>query len=205
MKVEASGGLAELSKAHPDATFRILTSLSTNAGHMTLVEVEDLNPATVGGVLKNDPDVLTFDVLHRDDKKEVIQFLQESEPAAGRAGRESGNPPPYPLVLRNGWITAESITTHDRLSQFREQLDRAGVKYELLSVSQSHDPTELLTDRQREFIIEALKRGYFDTPRRCSLTDLAEALGVNKATASGILHRAEGAIIKEFMSDSLIA
>lgn len=199
MKVEASGGLSELSKAHPDATFRILTSLSTDVGHMTLVEVEDLDSKTVANFLEGDQDVLTYDVLHTDDRKAVIQFLQDSEPAAGQAGRESDNPPPYPLVLRNGWIHAESITTHDRLSAFREQLEAVGVKYELLSVTQSQDPTELLTERQREFVTEALERGYYDSPRRCSLTDIADTLGVNKATASGILHRAEGAIIKEFM------
>lgn len=203
MKVEANGSLAELSKEHPNATFRILTSLSTDAGHMTLVEVEKLNPKTVGEFLAEDPEVLTYDVLHTDDRKAVIQYLQDSEPDAGQAGRESGNPPPYPLVLRNEWIHAESTTTHDRLSQFRVELDAADVKYELLSVTQSHDPIELLTDRQREFIIEALERGYYDNPRRCSLTDLANAFAVNKATASGILHRAEGAIIKEFMSESM--
>lgn len=201
MKVEASGSLADLSEAHPDATFRILTSLSSDAGHMTLVEIEDLDRATVVESLADDPDVLTYDVLHADERKVVIQFLQDSEPPAGRAGRASGNPPPYPLLLRGGWVDAESTTTHDRLSEFKEQLDAAGVRFELLSVSQSHDPTALLTDRQREFVTEAIERGYYDTPRRCSLTDLADAMGVNKATASGILHRAEEAIIKEFMTE----
>lgn len=202
MKVEASGTLAKLSKERPDATFRILTSLSTGAGHMTLVEVEDLDSDAISEFLENDSEVLTYEVLHTDDRTSVVQFLQESEPAAGQAGRESGNPPPYPLVLRGGWIYAESTTTtHDRLSQFKAQLDAVGVKYELLSVAQSHDPAELLTDRQREFVTEALNRGYYDNPRQCTLTDVASAVGVNKATASGILHRAEGAIIKEFMSD----
>lgn len=201
MKVEADGSFADLSKEHPDVTFRILTSLSTDAGHMTLVEVEKLDPETVDEFLANDPEVLTYEVLHTDDRTSVVQFLQDSEPEAGQAGRESGNPPPYPLILRNGWIHAESTTTHDRLSQFRAQLDATDVNYELLSVTQSHDPTELLTERQREFMTEALERGYYDNPRRCSLTDLANAFGVNKATASGILHRAEGAIIKEFLRE----
>lgn len=201
MKVEASGSLAELSKAHPDVTFRILTSLTTDAGHMTLVEVEGLDSKAVTDFLEEDPDVLTYDALHIDDRKAVIQFLQDSEPAAGRAGRESDNPPPYPLVLRDGWIHTESITTYDHLTAFKEQLDSVGVKYELLSVTQSQDPTEMLTQRQREFVTEALERGYYDSPRRSSLTDIAAALGVNKATASGILHRAEGAIIKEFMEE----
>lgn len=203
MKVEASGSLADLSVAHPDATFRILTSLSTDAGHVTLVEIDDLDPEIVGEFLEGDPEVLAHDVLHADDQKAVVQFLQGSEPAAGRAGRASGNPPPYPLVLRDGWIHAESTTTHDRLSAFREQLDAVDVRYELLSVSQSRDPTALLTDRQREFVTEAIERGYYDAPRRCSLTDLADALGVNKATASGILHRAEGAIVKEFIGEPM--
>lgn len=204
MKVEASGALATLSKEHPDATFRILTSLATAAGHVTLVEVEDLDSDAMSEFLENDSDVLTYEMLHTDERTSVVQFLQESEPVAGQAGRESGNPPPYPLVLRDGWIHAESTTTHDRLSQFKAQLDSVGVKYELLSVTQSHDPTELLTDRQREFVTEALARGYYDNPRRCTLTDVASAVGVNKATASGILHRAEGAIIKEFMSEPAI-
>ncbi|WP_129116087.1 helix-turn-helix domain-containing protein [Halegenticoccus tardaugens] len=202
MKVEASGSLAELSKAYPDATFRILTSISTDAGHMTLVEIESLEPGTVTDILEDDSDVLTYEVLHTDDHKAVIQFLQDSEPGAGIAARESGNPPPFPLVLRDGWIHAESTTTHDRLSAFKDQLDAVGVKYELLSITQSHDPTELLTERQREFVSKALEHGYYDSPRGSSLTDLADALNVNKATASGILHRAEGAIIKEFMEEA---
>lgn len=201
MKVKADGSLAELSEDRPDATFRILTSLSTDAGHATVVAVEGLDAETVGEFLENDPAVVSFEVLHADERTAVVQYLQESEPAAGRAGRASANPPPYPLVLRDGWIHAESTTTHDRLSQFSAALDEAGVEYELSSVTRSHDPTELLTDRQREFVTEALERGYYDTPRRCSLTDLAEASGVNKATASGILHRAEGTIVEEFMGD----
>lgn len=200
MKVEASGTLATLSKEYPDATLRILTSLSTDTGHMTLAEVEDLDLDVMSEFLENDSEVVTYEVLHTDERTSVIQYLQKSEPDAGQAGRESGNPPPYPLVLRDGWIHAESTTTHDRLAQFKQQLDAGGVKYELLSVTQSHDPTELLTDRQREFVTEALERGYYDNPRQCTLTDVANAVGVNKATASGILHRAEGAIIKEFMS-----
>jgi predicted DNA binding protein len=64
---------------------------------------------------------------------------------------------------------------------------------------QSPDPSSILTDRQHELITEAIERGYYDSPRRCTLTNLANELGVNKATASGILHRAEGKLIKEFV------
>lgn len=202
MKVEADGSLATLSQDNPDAVFRILTSISTNKGHTTLVEIEALSPDIIDEYLETDQRVIRHQILDTDDRKTIVQFSQESEPAAGRAGQQSGNPPPYPLILRDGWIHAESTTTHEHLSEFKTHLDTAGIDYELLSVTQTHTTRELLTDRQSEFVTEALDRGYYDSPRQCSLTDIATALDVNKATASGILHRAESAIIKEFMNES---
>lgn len=201
MKVEAFGGLAALSTDHPDAEIALLTSCSTADGHVTLAEITGLNRDVVCRHLDDDPDVRSYEVIHADDRRLVVQFLQESEPAPGRAGRETENPPPFPMRIRDGWIVSEATTTHDRLTRFTDELEAAGVAYELLSITQSTDPRELLTDRQRELVERALERGYYDSPRRCSLTDLADELNVNKATASGILHRAEGAIIAEFMRD----
>lgn len=73
------------------------------------------------------------------------------------------------------------------------------MSYEVISVTPLVDPTNLLTDRQWRVVIEAVTRGYYDSPRECSLTELAATLGINKSTASDILHRAEG-LIKEFVA-----
>jgi len=59
----------------------------------------------------------------------------------------------------------------------------------------------LLTDRQRELLLAAVDAGYYDTPRECSLTDLATELDMAKSTVSETLHRAEGTIIEEFVAD----
>ncbi|WP_231186810.1 helix-turn-helix domain-containing protein [Haladaptatus sp. DYF46] len=48
-------------------------------------------------------------------------------------------------------------------------------------------------------VVEAVERGYYESPRQCTLTELAESFGVSKDTASGILHRAERRIIKRFL------
>ncbi|WP_254533404.1 helix-turn-helix domain-containing protein [Natrinema gelatinilyticum] len=93
--------------------------------------------------------------------------------------------------------------SHERLSQFTDELAAADIPYQILSVTQSHDSTEELTDRQQEFITEAVERGYYDSPRGCTLTELAESFDVNKSAASGVLHRAEGRIIKEFVAASV--
>lgn len=50
--------------------------------------------------------------------------------------------------------------------------------------------------------VEAVEAGYYDTPRDCTLTDLAETVGLAKSTCSETLHRAEGQIIKQFVAES---
>jgi predicted DNA binding protein len=52
-----------------------------------------------------------------------------------------------------------------------------------------------LTPLQREVISRAIIRGYFDWPRRSSLTDLAKELGVSKATLAEHIRRSEAKIL----------
>ncbi|GAA0236633.1 helix-turn-helix domain-containing protein [Haladaptatus pallidirubidus] len=200
MKVEAFGSLASLSTEYPTAEFTLLTSFSTEDGHVTLVKITGLDHEIARRCFETDPDVQSYDVLHDSDRELLVQFIQQSEPAPGRAARESATPPPFPMLIRNGWVLTEATTTHDQLAQFTDELEAADISYEIVSILQSTDPDELLTDRQRQFVTAAIDRGYYDSPRRCTLTDLAADLNVNKATASGILHRAEGTILKEFMN-----
>jgi hypothetical protein len=42
--------------------------------------------------------------------------------------------------------------------------------------------------------------GYYDTPRDCPLTELADELEIAKSTCSGTLHRAEETIVKRFVA-----
>lgn len=113
----------------------------------------------------------------------------------------SGNLLRFPLTLRNGWIISELTTTHERLSQLKAEFEDAGLTFEVISVTQSLNRTDLLTDRQRRFATEALAHGYYDSPRTCSLTDLADELNVSKSTASVVLHNTEETIIKEFFAE----
>jgi hypothetical protein len=60
---------------------------------------------------------------------------------------------------------------------------------ELLRIGEFHAAREL-TARQ-EFALEvAVKMGYFETPRRSGLPEVAKALGVSRATAMEVLRRA---------------
>ena len=52
-----------------------------------------------------------------------------------------------------------------------------------------------LTKRQKEIILTAVAQGYFEFPRRISLTGLGELLGIRPSTVSEILRSAERRLV----------
>ena len=58
----------------------------------------------------------------------------------------------------------------------------------------------LLTDKQKEIVIEALKHGYYDYPRKIDAGGVAEKMGITKATALEHLRKAEGRLMKSMLA-----
>jgi predicted DNA binding protein len=52
--------------------------------------------------------------------------------------------------------------------------------------------------RQREVFDLAVRHGYYDTPRRITLTKLASKVGVSKSTLCEMIQLIEHRIIEEF-------
>lgn len=59
-----------------------------------------------------------------------------------------------------------------------------------------------VTDKQCEAITTAIEAGYYDTPRRSNLAELAEHLGVSQSAVSQRLNSAESTLIQELYSSS---
>lgn len=202
LKAKIPGGPAALSAQHPDDEFRILASHPTEDGLLAILEIRTSDTEALVRALAEAPWLTSYELLHADEQTLLIQYSLPFIPPPYRALLASENLPRFPLTIRNGWVLSDITTSHERLSQLKNELDATGLTYEIMSVTQSTDPTALLTDRQRRFVTEAIDRGYYDTPRECSLTALAEELDVSKSTASVVLHNAEESIIKEFFAES---
>lgn len=126
------------------------------------------------------------------------------------AALEAGATPVFPVEISDGKLIIEGLMSHDLISRFEEALESIDASYDIRLIKQQsdvdalkHSPTvdNVLTARQQRFILEAVERGYYDTPRQCTLTEMAESLDVTKGAASGLLHRAEERIIKEFVAN----
>ena len=57
-----------------------------------------------------------------------------------------------------------------------------------------------ITEKQREAIDTAVRTGYYATPRRAGLDDLADELGVSRSAVSQRLNAAESKLAREFIS-----
>ncbi|GAA0260401.1 helix-turn-helix domain-containing protein [Haladaptatus pallidirubidus] len=201
---EFSDGPGALSTEHPDDEFRMLAALPTADSIQVVLEARTTDTAAIIRHLDEAPCLPSYDVLHADERTMLIQYSHEFLPALHREILSTGHLLQYPLTLRNGWAISDMITSHEQLSQLKDVFEAEGIPYEIGSVTQSTDPTDLLTDRQRRFITAAVEHGYYDSPRECTLTELAAALDVSKGGASGILHRAEGRIIKNFLGEPAV-
>jgi predicted DNA binding protein len=80
------------------------------------------------------------------------------------------------------------------LRQIMANLGREGIQARIEDVSPL-DQKATLTTRQKEIMATAMARGYFDFPRKISLTGLSQLVGVKPSTLSEILRSAERRIM----------
>lgn len=191
--------IRDVSTAFPDATFRVLAAMPGDGVGFGLVRISGPN---LGEVLEamSDHDVLTsVDLLQGSEDQVLVQF-ETTRPLLLFSARESRVPIELPVDITEGVATVEVTASRDRLSVLSTQLDAFGLEFDVEYIKPRVDSEQLLTARQRELIVAAVEQGYYDTPRECSMTALAEEVGIAKSTCSETLHRAEGRIIKQFVS-----
>jgi hypothetical protein len=196
--------IREVSRAYPDAVFRVLAALPDEDVGVGLLEIEASDLGAVLSAVEGADGVTSLDPLQATERDALVQF-ETTEPLLLLAVRNSRLPLELPMTIRDGRADLTITAPRDRLSTFADQLESFGMRYEVEYVRQSVDSTDLLTEGQREILSLAAERGYYDTPRECTLTDLAEELGVAKSTASERLHRAEGTVLREFVDSTLDA
>jgi len=189
--------IGALSRQYDDATFRILAALSDGDAGVGLAELRAADIDALLADMRAAEDVLELNVLDKPGGKALVQF-ETTQPLLLVAAQDSGVPLEMPFELSNGSAVWEITASSDRLSALGEQLRAFGISFSIDYIQQEVDNGQLLTDSQSAVVDTAIDAGYYDTPRDCSLTELAEELDRAKSTISETLHRAESKIIKQY-------
>jgi len=193
-------GLTGVSLRHPNTEFRYLAGIEEPDRGLGLVEVSDPNVESILGEIEAVDEVQAFELLDRDGNRAVFQY-EIDVATLYRIVREADIIPEFPYAIRNGTILFTVTTTTNRLSRLGDTLRSLGIPFDVTSVSGTFGRTDRLTDRQRRFVVTAVEKGYYETPRRCTLADIADDFGVASSTASETLRRAEGHIVERFVAD----
>ncbi|MFB6119233.1 helix-turn-helix domain-containing protein [Halosegnis sp.] len=154
---------------------------------------------TATAALADAPDVVGLDILDREADRALCRVqTTTTEPLSAAAA--AGTPPAFPFVVADGVAQWTVLAPNEALSALADRLDTAGLAFEVQEVTASVEPSRPLTPRQRRVARAAVDCGYYETPRDCSLTDLADALGLAKSTVSETLRRAEGQLLADHLA-----
>lgn len=104
----------------------------------------------------------------------------------------------------HGWRLTAHVRDREALQAFQSDLREQNVDYRLVRLHEAEETaaSATLTDSQRKTLIEAYRAGYFEVPRRGSLKDIAEALGVSQSAVSQRLRRAWARIVESELLES---
>ena len=184
-----------ISRENPDATFRLLAAVG---GGESVAGLFWITASNVPAILESmDATGIEPTILHRTDQEAAVQF-ETADAVLLTAAVEARIPILLPIETSAGRATLDAVGDPVRITALARQLEATCADVTIEFVREQFDSSWHLTHRQRTLVVTALEMGYYDTPRRCSLTDLADELGLAKSTLSETLHRAEEAIVKEY-------
>ena len=190
---------AVLSTEFPGAEFRLLGTQAEGDGARVILQVTAPEGERLLDRFGDNPEVQSLDVVYADERSVLVQF-DTPVTRIYDALRRSKTVSRYPTILRDGRFHVTLVATRERLSEYVGELAAAGVPHRVSSLTGADGGSDLLTERQWQIVTEAVDRGYYASPRRCTVTELAAALGVQKSAASRLLHRAESRIVGEFVA-----
>jgi predicted DNA binding protein len=199
VELPAGTWIRAVTTAFPDLTVRVLATFATDAGvGLARFVGEDVNAAL--DAVRAAPDVTALDVLETGDGTALVRF-ETDRPVLVRAAQAVGVPLEPPVTVAGGRADLVVTAPADRLAALRTAFEDAGLSFEVRAVYReaSPDAARPLTDRQHRVLAAAAERGYYETPRRTTLTALAADLGVAKSTLSEVLHRAEGTLVDRYL------
>lgn len=121
--------------------------------------------------------------------------------------RECEVVPRCPFWVVQGATTWEVVGSSAALRRFARGLSHMVFSVRIEAVAPAHPSVEplSLTGRQLQLFRRAIEEGYFEVPRRVSLTTLATRVSLSKSTLSRTLAVAEGKLLRKAERSGLLS
>jgi len=192
--------IGDISRQYPDSTFTVLAAVPSDDVGVGLVRITGLDIEPLLSAIESDDQITELSIIQQTDGEATIQF-ETTMPLLQFSSQASGLPIEMPVKISDGEATVDATGSHERISALGTQLRNFGLEFRVEYIQERLHTSQLLSEKQQELVLAAVEGGYYDTPRSCTLTELAEEVGIAKSTCSETLHRAEETMIKQFVED----
>lgn len=182
----------------PEAELRVFNSARADGTTTLFAELSAPDVSAARSAIRGYDAVVEAERLGEGDDGAFVR-LESTEPILQEPIGPAWPDVDAPFTVRDGTVVCCVAVTGDRLPALRERL--RGCAASIGAVYRGFEPERLLTDQQRTLLRVAADRGYYDTPRDCTQEEIATAAGIAKSTCSETLHRAEGRIVEQFLTD----
>lgn len=145
-------------------------------------------------LLQVDPAIESLRLVHHKGEKGLYDVEWSDETAGFLSCLRETNP----IVLQAGgsataWEFTLRFDCHAAISEFQQACTDRDISLavdRVVNKSVADPPGQKLTGPQRETIELALERGYFDVPRKTTMVELADELGISDQAVSARIRRA---------------
>ncbi len=192
-----------VTRSHPHLVLRVVEHMPLPKGQgSVLVEIVGIDSTTIRATLESVDAIDEFTILEEfDTAVEALLHIGAGGGGFLRPLMESEAVPRTPFEVRDGWVEWDLIVDQAHARLLVSKLKEGEITHRILGFGHTTNQ-RLLTVRQREVFDMAVSEGYYDTPRRITLTNLAKKLNVSKSTLCEMVHLIEKHIIEEF-ADSI--
>lgn len=149
-------------------------------------------------VIRADPNVTECQVLV-DQPGELEVRLQVAGCPLARVVHESGLIPQIPFRLANGQDLWLIVGQEEQLGEALLHWEAEGRRARIVRTGLWDPGAHGLTARQVEIVEAAIRAGFYDYPRRITVTALAEILQITKSTMSEALIAIESKVVPRFV------
>ncbi|MFP8951683.1 helix-turn-helix domain-containing protein [Natrialbaceae archaeon A-arb3/5] len=184
----------------PDATFELESSVSKTR---PCLWVSDVSLGLAREAFDADPSVEAYELVVETDSRLLFDVTFEDGAGIDQLWD--------PLLADGGslleawgadgwWQVRVRFPDRDALCNAYDRLVDQGINADLrrvTNVTESDDPETRLTPEQREALEAALEHGYFEIPRRISMEELADELGISHQALSERFRRAYETLVDE--------
>ncbi|SEL14326.1 helix-turn-helix domain-containing protein [Haloferax larsenii] len=137
-------------------------------------------------------DRVLYHVVWGDTVSSLTSILTESQATILEA---YGNDP---------WFFRLRFNDHAGLTEFHNHSQRQGIDFHVERIySLAEEQTDVytldITPEQQEALVVAVENGYFEVPRRTTLTDVADELGISPQAASERVRRGADTVLQKVL------